>query len=733
MALAPTLAMKKKLNLVVTSVILVCFAILIGRLAQLTIVNNKFYADFAAKQQLGTTKISANRGTIYDRNMGILAKSATVWDVAISPADMKEGEAQAIADKLSELLDVDKEMILEKSKKDSKYEVIKKKVEEEVADEIRIFKKDNGYNGVNLYESTKRYYPNNFLASSTIGFAGTDRGLYGLEAKYDKYLKGTEGYVVSAKNGLGSNMPMNFEQKHNATDGNNIVLTLDESIQYFLEKALSQAYALHNPRCGIAGIVMDVNTGEVLGMANMPNFDLNNPYEITSPDIKTQLEALVGDPLKEATTKAQQNQWINKAISYTYQPGSVFKPITGAAAYEEKITNMNQTYFCPGYIQVADKRMRCHQAGGHGTINFNEAMVGSCNPAFVTIGTALGPNLFYDYVKNFGFTEKTGIDLPVEGDSSYYTASKLGPVELASCSFGQSLGVTAIQMITGVSAVINGGNLMQPYLVKEIQDANGNIISSTKPVVKRQVISKETSEVMRGILENVVKAGGGVNAYIRGQRVGGKSGTSQKQNPGDSVDARISSYYAFAPANEPKYAVYVMVDEPQSGEIYGSVVAAPIASSILSDVLNYYGVAPQYSEEEIKNLEISVPLLKGKDQLSAQSKLSAAGITQKPKIVGEGTVVAKQVPSAGSKIPADGTVIIYMADIEEKTVTVPNLIGMSPRVAKQTLSNASLNYLLQGGAGLSPTAKVTAQNIAAGKSIPEGTIIELTCVTSDTD
>lgn len=729
-----TRKMQKRLKYSVTIVVILVFSLLIANLVQISAIDYEFYNNYADSRQLRPTNIRANRGTIYDRNMSIMAQSATVWDIAISPKDIDDKEREKLVSGLSQILDVDSQKILDKSNKNNQYEIIKSKVEKDVADSVRKFITDEKLaNEINIFENTKRYYPNSTLASSVIGFTGSDsQGLYGLELKYDEQLKGTDGYIVSLKNGLSENMPTNYEKKYEPIDGNSLVLSIDENIQHFLENTLSQVMQQHKPLKGTAGIVMDVNTGAILAMANMPNFDLNEPFIIYDDTIRAGIEKLTGEEQKSAKSKAQLDQWSNKSISYTYQPGSTFKAITGSAALEEKTSTLHSSFYCTGSIKVADRIMKCHQTRGHGTQNFTDAMVNSCNPAYVKIGQDLGADKFFSYFEAYGLTEKTGIDLPGEAKSSYYKAKDLGQVSLASSSFGQSMALTPIQVITAISAVVNGGNLVTPYVVSSILDENQNIVQTTSPNIKRQVISQETSEMMRSIMESVVTVKGGSNAAVKGYRIGGKSGTSQKQNPGDSEDARISSYIGIAPIDKPEIATLIMIDEPQSGQVYGSVVAAPAVATFMADVLPYLGFVPEYSEKELESMNTIVPHLLDKGVLEAISKLSAVGLS-KPTVIGNGNTVIKQVPSTGSKIPKDATVILYTDNEQEKSVNIANVVGLKPLDAKRKLQKQGFNVIISGAAVEHEDSKVISQSISEGELVEIGSVIEINSVKSGTD
>lgn len=748
----PTLNMKKKLKYVVVVAFVLAFAVLVGSLVNISIVNYDFYSDYAKNLQLHPQTIPANRGSIYDRNMSVIAQSATVYDVVISPKDIAakfklaeqkgdlEIRRQEISKGLSEILETDYEKIMELTQKTkSQYEIIKKKVEKEVADKVLALMDEKDWtNEINLIESTKRFYTNPTRASTLIGFTGSDsQGLYGLEYQYDKELSGTPGYIVSLKNGRSENIPMSYEEKHEPTDGNSLVLTIDETIQRFLDKALTQVMAEHKPKMGCAGIVMNVNTGEILAMDSMPTFDLNQPFYIQDEEKRTAIEAMeAGDAKNNAKSAAQQAQWINKAIAYDYEPGSTFKTITTSAALEEKTTSLDTSFFCQGEIKVEDRTMGCHVGKpGHGKENFTDALVNSCNPAFVNIGFALGGQQFFRYFQSFGLTEKTGIDLPGEGQGAYISENllKSSKVSLASCSFGQSTTVTAIQMITAVSAAVNGGYLVTPHVVKDVLDQNGNIVRSVTTDVKRQVISKETSNTLRQMMEAVVETKKGSNAYVPGYRIGGKSGTSQKQKASDDKEDRISSYVAVAPIDKPEIAVYIMVDIPTSGDSYGSVVAAPPAQSVMADTLPYLGFSPSFTAEEIAKQDLNVPFLIGEGVLKATGVLSIAG-HPKPTVIGEGATVVKQVPSAGSKIAKDGKIILYTDETTvEKLIKMPNVVGMQPVEAKNTLVALGFNVVIKGESLEHKNSKITGQSIEEGAEMVVGTVVELTSVTSESD
>lgn len=744
MSKGPTQKIKNRLNRVVIALILLGFTAVLVNLFYESVIKSDFYQTKALENQMRDITVTGKRGTIYDRNMKAIARSATVWTVFISPNDLnaikdeteRENQRALIAENLSTILEVEKDSIIEKSKKKNYYEVIKKKVEEPEVDEIRAFAKEHDISCVHLVEDSKRYYPYNELASSVIGFTGSDnQGLYGIEAKYDEYLTGTPGRIVSAKNANGTDMPLTYEKMYEPKDGNSLVLTLDYSIQNFLEKALDATVSQFNPANRAAGIVMNVNTGEILAMSSKPDFNLNEPYEITDSALAATLEGLEGDALKEARSAAWERQWRNKAITELYEPGSVFKVVTASAALEEKKVTMDTSFHCTGSKKVASETMHCHVRSGHGTENFAQAVVNSCNPAFIEIGQMLGADLFTKYVRSFGLTtgSKTGIDLPGEqACQTYSDGSAMSIVDLASCSFGQSNVVTPIQMITVMAAVVNGGKLVTPHVVQKILDEDGNVVKNVETEVKRQVISEETSEAMRPLLEGVVAANGGSNAYVKGYRIGGKSGTSQKKN--DAVNKKyISSFCTFAPVDDPEIAVLIVVDEPDvSKGYYGSVVAGPACASVMADTLPYLGYEPQYTEEELAQQEVPVGNYVGMDILKAQNEVTNDRL--KAFVKGSGNTVVKQVPTRGTSLSQQGKVILYTEeDAAETTVTVPKLVGLSPSAANTVLTNLHLNIKLNGGAANATGAKVVSQSVGEGEKVPIGTVIEVECRTTASD
>jgi Cell division protein FtsI/penicillin-binding protein 2 len=742
----PTKKMKNTTHLIGSVFLTLCAIGLIGRIAWVSFFateNGVLYRDIAARQQKSQILIEAPRGTIYDRNMEILAVSATVSNVYIDPKKMLEEAKsksvsiddlrESVASGLSEILGVSKDEILEKSKKTGfEYQIIKKKLEDDVANKVTEFISANKFTSVHLEDDSKRYYPNGSLASTILGFRTEGAEGYGLEQRYNSELEGIAGRRVSAKNAVGGNIADKYEQYYEPEPGNSLVLTIDQTIQSYLEKAVDSAVATYKAANRGLGIVMDVNTGEILAMATKPDFDPNDPFVISDPNMIETAKAYLTtlqQPIEATDANIREYYWKNKAITELYEPGSVFKVVTGSAAVEEKTIRTEGAHWnCPGFVEVEDRKIKCWKTTGHGSLDFTGALVNSCNPAFVGIGQSLGIDRFFNYFKAYGFTERTGIDLPGEVKPLFYKKNEINTVTLASESFGQSMSITPIQMISAYCAVVNGGHLVTPHVVSQIKDHDGNTVKKVNTDTKRQVISSETSEVMRNALEAAVNANGGTNAYVKGFRIGGKSGTSQKLN--DPTDKkRISSFVGFAPADNPQIAVMVVVDEPTTGEVYGSVIAAPAVASVMADALPYVGVEPKYTEEELLKLEVNVPNILGKDINNAKNQLS--NLSLNGRVVGNGAVVVRQVPDAGTVLPKNSSVILYTDGSEEEFVNVPNVVGMSPAAASAALRNAGLNIKLMGGASSHSQASATAQSTAAGSRVPRGAVIEVSFITRD--
>lgn len=735
----PSKLMAVRIFISMLVIVIVTVSVSVVRLVDIAVINGDKYRNEALEQQLYDTLLAAPRGNIYDKNMNTLATSSTAWTVYITPngiarlknEDTKQKVKNTIADGLSAILEIDRETVYSYTEKKSYYVIVKKKVDKAVADKVRQFISDNSdlelSSYIGLDETTKRYYPSENLASVVLGFVGSDnQGLSGIESYYDTELTGVAGRVVAAKSAQGVNMPLTYERIEEAVQGDSLVLTIDNYVQYIAEKYLEEGVLANAAKGRGACIIMNVNTGEILAMAIKGDFDPNQPFVLSSED-QAAVDAET-DTEKQSTLKAQlQNlQWRNKAVSDTYEPGSVFKVITASMALEENLVNLNSTFTCAYHINIAGQGYDCHKSGGHGTQNLMETMVNSCNPAYIMIGQLVGTQTFAKYFEAFGLTKKTGIDLPGESNPVYHSTNKMGPVELASSSFGQTFKITPIQMITAVSAAVNGGYLVEPHVVSKILDSDGNIVKSVERTVKRQVISKTTSETIRSMMGAVVSKSASKNMYVAGYPTGGKTGTSQKVaeklESGSDKELYIASYLAVAPIDEPEIAVLVMIDEPSAGQYYGSAVAAPIGAEILSGVLPYLGYEPQYTEQELASLSISVPAVIGDDIAVAKSKITGAKLTYK--IVGGGEKVINQMPESTDSLHSGGVVILYTEEDTSgnSTTKVPDFTSLSVSAVNATAKNAGLNVQFAGNTS-SPTVIAYKQSIDKDTEVETGSVI----------
>ncbi len=721
---------------IICVIVLLFFGAASVNLVKIMIIDGEEYKTKAAAQQLSDTTLSAKRGDIFDRNNEVLATSATAWTVYITPQDIKtEEERKTIASGLSEILELDYEIVLKQTQKKTYYEKIKSRIEKTTADKVRAFISEHKLGSiVGLDETTKRYYPNNSLASTVLGFVGTDnQGLSGLESYYDENLSGTDGRVRAAKNARGADMPFSYEKIVEAQTGNSLVLTIDKYIQYVAEKYLEKAVEENNVTNRGCVIAMDPNTGGILAMATKPDFDPNTPFAITDEKTLAALEELKDtEEYNDAFNKAQKEQWRNKAISDTYEPGSVFKIVTGSAALEEGVVFLTNSFSCPGYIVIAGTRYHCHKHAGHGTQSLGDAFANSCNPAFIQIGQNLGVKSFFKYFQSYGLTEKTGIDLPGEtapiAGVTYHDGSTMTNIDLASESFGQGFNVTPIQLITAISSAVNGGYLVQPHVVSKIVDVDNNTVKNYETKQKRQVISTETSELICQLLESVVSQGSGKNAYVPGYSVGGKTGTSQKLSSEDET-ARIASFCGFAPTDNPQIVVLVVLDEPHAPVIYGGTIAAPVAGSILSEVLPYMGVEPAYNEEEMSSLSVSTPDVTGKSLEQAKKIITDAGLTVR--VVGNGDTVERQMPSSGQPISKQGTVVLYTGADQSVMVEVPDFTGCSVAQANTLAAEYKLNVKFSGYSLSESNVVAYSQSIAFGESVEIGSVITVSFRSSD--
>ncbi len=724
------------------------FGSAILRLTQLSVVQGEELSQKAVNQQLTDTTISAKRGSIYDTNGKILAQSATVWKVVLAPINLEDDEGKGsnkrtrdekrtiVSKGLAEILGMKQEELYEMTEEKSHYVVAKRQIESDVRDKILKFEEEleDTYNitgVIRLMEDYKRYYPYGSFASSVIGFTGSDdQGLAGVEYQYDDDLTGTPGRLITAQN-VNDAVPFPAAQKVDAKDGNSLVLTLDEKIQHTLEKYLEKGIKENKVYNRAVAIMMDVNTGAILGMAVEGGYDLNEPFKLVNEEDKAAIAKLAKDKQAEAESAALSKQWRNKAVSDTYYPGSVFKIITSSMGLEEGIITDQSSYYCGGsYTPVeGEPPIYCHYTSGHGTQNFFQALSNSCNPAFMQIGQQLGVKKYWEYYQAFGFSEKTGIDLPGESEDIFFSQDgSMGPMDLAVASFGQNFSITPIQMITAVSAACNGGKLLQPYVVKQILDSDGNVVKSVDSVVKRQVISEETSKKITSLLaQSTEQSGSATNGYVQGYKIGGKTGTSEKleDSNDDGAEDYIASFCGFAPADNPQVALLVYFDTPTGGSYYGSAIAAPVFTEIMQEVLPYLEIEQQYNEDELSKLDTTAGSYIGMTMEEAKAAAEKAGFT----VVtngGEGTVAA-QSPAAEGRIPQGGVVVLYTdaAAQAADTVIVPDFSGLSVSDARYVASQYDLNISI---AGVSSEGEgyAKSQDIASGTSVSRGSVISVT-------
>ncbi len=762
------------------------FVALFWKLYDLQIRQHEDLQEQAVSQQTRSTVITASRGTIYDRNLTPLALSATAETVFISPKEIeeyvasqetKQAEAQAeaaengtsyaapelrdeayIARGLSRILGVDEGTILKKMEKTySQYEIIKLRAEQTTADEVRKFINgqidDEGnavpegqevkLRGVYMEPDSKRYYPYGSLSSNVIGFVNAEnQGGVGLEAKYESQLEGTSGLTVTAKNAKNTDLLYQYEQYYDAENGNSLVLTLDATVQHSLEKNMESMLDKFDAKNGGTGIVMDVNTGAIIAMASYPNYDLQDYGSIYDETLQKQLDEKLADLAKnrssyateedyeaavsKVTSEVMQSQWRNKCIDSTYEPGSTFKPITLAAALEEGLVNLNTSFTCNGSISVPgwSKPINCSKRAGHGVQSLQQAVGNSCNPAFITMGLKIGTEKYYEYLQAFGLMEKTGVDMIGEVTGLFASEESFNSnvVSLASYSFGQTFTVTPLALIRAQAACINGGYLYTPYVVDQVLDDEGNIIAQHEVTPVRQVISEETSAIVRQCLEYVVASGTGKNGQVVGYRIGGKTGTADKTGTGDVV----VSFMCFAPADDPQYIMLLTMDTPSRNTgvyVSGGNMVAPTASQIMSEILPHLGIEPDYSAEELVGADAAVPNVVGMSAADAKAKMDSAGFAYRT--VGNGETVTDQTPAGGAIVPNNATIVLYLGEEKPDTLcTVPNVVGKTASEANRMLTNAGL-IMKVAGATSSSSGNVYAisQSQAAGTQLAAGEVV----------
>ena len=750
---------------------IVAFVPLIGTLYHLMITEHDYYNEKAIKNQTRSTNLTATRGVIYDANMNVLASSSTVETVFIDPNEiaeqMKQPENSNLLDQiargLGEILDVEPSFVYEQAAdKQYRYKVIKRKISEELADEVRAFISENSITGVYLETDLKRYSPNSSLAAQALGFVSSDNnGSEGLEAYYNEELSGTAGKVVTSKGNYGSEMLYTYEKYYDASDGSSLITTIDSTVQAYVEKNLQNAIDKYDIKNGAFCIVMDVNTGEIKAMATLGSYDPNNYLEIYDdttallleneraaalalPEASAAYEAAI-ETYKQDVAAARMAQWRNRCVSDGYEPGSTFKLITLASALDSGAVTLNDSFYCGGQEKFTGREqiLNCWKSAGHGAQTTAQALGNSCNIAFGHIGLRMGGDTFYDYLKSFGVMEKTGVDLPGEASGLFYERKYLndpanyGTSYLITSSFGQSFRITPMQLVRAVAAIVNGGYVLEPYIVSEVVDADGNTVEKNEKTVLRQVISQQTSETMRTLMEQVVTEGTASAARTPGYRVGGKTGTSEKLDEydenGQQVKDKIVSFVGVAPIDDPKYVVLVALDTPAYSEnsekytvhgmyISGGLMAAPTVRDIFLDILPYLGVEPDYGSEDIRGVNFTVPDVIGMDETEAGELLAEKTITYR--VVGTGSVVTDQLPVAGSQVPGNSQIILYMGAEKQATrVEVPDFIGCSVADVNYLASNAGLYVQAKGTDRTDVYVLAAYQDIDPGTEVDRGTTI----------
>lgn len=722
--------LRMRTTILILLILVIGFGAVSVRLAYLQLVQGTYLQEKAVEQQLVDTTVNSKRGTIYDAKGKVLAQSASVWKVVLAPAYMETKEQREfVAERLSKILDLKYKDVYKKTKQKTYYVVLKRKIESDEREKIlalceEINKKFDGLsNVITLFDDYRRYYPYNDLASSVIGFTGSDdQGLEGVEFQYDKYLTGTPGRIITARNANQTDMPFQYEQNVAAKDGDNITLTIDETIQSVAEKYMKKGLADNEVVNRGVCIIMNVNTGAILSMVTVDGYDLNNPYDLSETDLAS-IKALPEKKRATAESAALGAMWRNKAIADTYYPGSVFKMCTASMALNEGVVNPNSHFYCSGSVSIYDHTIHCHFKSGHGSQNLFQAIANSCNPAFIDIGARVGASKFYKYYQAFGFSEPTGIDLPGESDDLFFNEDgTMSQTDLAVASFGQNFSITPIQMVTACAAVANGGKVLQPYVVQKITDADGNVVKNTETTVKRQVISTDVSKQMCSFLEQNTTKGGVNNGYISGYRVGGKTGTSEKIGQSQhGYEDYIASFCGFAPADKPEVACLVFFDTPRGASYYGSQVSAPVFVNIMSEVLPYLEIQAAYSGGEKKYVDTVAGSYVGLSVKKAKSAAKKDGFTTTVK--GSGKTVIAQMPSSATKIPVDGNVVLYTDKESKKNkVTVPELEGYSVSTVNSIAASAGLNISFTGVTSSSSAVSKT-QSISPGEKVDEGTVV----------
>ena len=705
------------------------FFLLFFKLYNLQITRHEELQAKAVSQQTRSSVVTANRGTIYDASGNILAISSTAETIFLSPKEINDAlndeenpvawTKEVLAAALAKILDVSEEGILKKmARTDSMYEVLKFRVEEDIADQVRQYINDNKVRGVYLTTDAKRYYPYGDLAAQVIGFVGVDyTGLFGLEAEYDKELQGQSGLVVTAKANQQNDLLYEYSQYFDPENGDELQVTLEATVQYYLEKGMKDMCDAYSPANGATGIVLDVRNGGILAMASFPNYDLNDYATVTD---KTLLEQMERGELDEEG--AQQKQWRNKALNDTYEPGSTFKILTLSAALEEGLIDKTTSVNCSGSVNISGHTIHCSNKAGHGLQNLEQTVGNSCNPAFISYGLKLGTEKFYQYMRSFGIMSPTGVDLGGEATGVFAADANFTQLDLACYAFGQNFTVTPLALIAAQAACVNGGYLYTPHFAQQITDSDGNVIWQHDDTPVRQVISEQTSATVRECLEYVVASGTGKNGQVAGYRIGGKTGTADKGQSGDVV----VSFLCFAPADDPQIMMLITMDTPSRSTgtyVSGGNMVAPYSSAIMSEILPYLGIEPSYSAEELMGVDTTVPNVIGMSVEEAKDRLKERGFACK--VEGDGETITDQTPVGGAIIPGKSTVVLYAgAEKPDKMCKVPSLVGRTAAEANTAATNAGLLIRFTGTTSSeSNTVLVFSQELEAGTEVPAGTVI----------
>ena len=744
------------------------FCAVAAMLVKLMLIEHDKYEEKAIRNQTRSTSVTASRGTIYDRNMNVLAASSSVENIFLDPLELQQYEVDvnALAENLSRILDVDADWVKEQAADTQyRYKMIKRRQSQEVCDQVRAYISENKIIGVHLEPDSMRYYPYGTLAAQLLGFTNTENvGSEGLESYYNNYLEGTAGAVITTKGNNETEMLYSYEKYYQATDGDNVVLTIDTTVQYYLEKQLQDAIDRYDVKNGAFGIVMDVNSGDILAMSTLGSYDPNRYLDIYDTETDEEVTKLYEEAVKlpegseertaafeaynNAVAAARLKQWRNRCVSDGYDPGSTFKIIPLASALDCGAVTLNDHFYCGGSekFEGRSQTLSCWRLAGHGSETTAEALQNSCNIAFAHIGLKTGGETLYDYCRAFGLMERTDIDLPGEASGLFHSKERLannatyGTSYLISTSFGQTVKPTPIQLVRAISAVVNGGYLLEPHVVSEVLDSEGNVIQKNSRTVVRQVISEETSKTMCQLIESVVTEGTAKNAQVVGYRIGGKTGTAektdQKDENGQQTRDKIVSFVGIAPMDDPKYVVLVALDTPSSSSGYyisGGQMGAPTVAAIFEDILPYLGVEGEYSDEDMSRVAVRMPNVTGLTESEAAKRLKENYLDYR--IIGDGDKIVSQIPAHGRELPGNSTVLLYTDDsMPTDQVTVPNLVGLTVAQANQELANAGLYMQAKGVDSTASYVIAAQQDIDPGVQVARGTMIVVTFIdTTATD